>query len=78
MNNDNEKKVSAVKAIRAKCLDCSGNQPGEVRECHIQGCSLWPFRNGHRPKAENAPKRVLSAEHKAKLHAARAAKKAQA
>ena len=73
------KKLSAVKAIRAKCLDCCCYEHAQVRNCDISGCSLWPFRDGHRPKAEGSGnKRVLSPEHLAKLHAARAAKKAQA
>ena len=41
---------SALRAIRAKCLDCSGGMPSEVRECAITRCSLHPFRMGKRPK----------------------------
>lgn len=39
-----------LKAIRAKCLDCSNGQIGEVRECVIPGCPLYPYRMGVRPK----------------------------
>ena len=43
-----------IKAIRAKCMDCTCNQPKEVRECPITTCPLWPYRMGKRPnKAEN-------------------------
>ena len=38
-----------IKAIRSKCLDCSGGQPGEVRLCPIEACPLWPYRMGRRP-----------------------------
>jgi hypothetical protein len=39
--------TSALKAIRANCLDCMGGNPNEVRLCNQRGrCSLWPFRFG--------------------------------
>lgn len=39
-----------LKAIRAKCLDCSNGQIVEVRECVIPSCPLYPYRMGMRPK----------------------------
>jgi hypothetical protein len=33
-----------INAIRAKCLECSGGQRKEVKECPIKTCTLWPFR----------------------------------
>ncbi|WP_084201460.1 hypothetical protein [Geobacter pickeringii] len=44
--------LTPIKAIRAKCLDCSNNQYGEVRVCPINKCPLWPYRMGRRPKAD--------------------------
>lgn len=44
------KPMTAVKAIRAKCLDCTCQQPLEVRLCPVTKCALWPFRMGKRPK----------------------------
>jgi len=41
--------ATPVKAIRAKCLDCSGDQPSEVRKCEISECPLFPFRLGKNP-----------------------------
>ena len=41
--------LTPVKAIRAKCLDCSGGSEKEVRECRIVACSLHPYRMGKRP-----------------------------
>ena len=38
-----------IKAIRAKCLDCSGGHPSEVKNCVILDCSLYPFRMGKNP-----------------------------
>lgn len=55
---------SALKAIRAKCLDCAGGMPSEVRECQINRCALHPFRLGKRPKKAG---QSLSAEAKAAL-----------
>jgi hypothetical protein len=40
---------SPLRAIRAKCLDCSCYQPGEVRLCEAVKCALWPFRAGRHP-----------------------------
>ena len=40
------KSISASKAIRYNCLDCSGGSIGAVRECDITKCPLWPFRMG--------------------------------
>ena len=44
------KRLTPVKAIRAKCLDCCCNQIVEVRECQIEKCPLRPYRMGKRPK----------------------------
>lgn len=43
------KKLTALRAIRLKCIDCcAGSQP-EVRRCEITDCSLHGFRFGHKP-----------------------------
>jgi hypothetical protein len=46
------KHVTPIKAIRAKCLDCTCHQPKEIRECPIITCPLWLYRMGRRPKAD--------------------------
>lgn len=38
--------MSAVRAIREKCLDCCAGQIAEVRACEAVKCPLWPFRIG--------------------------------
>lgn len=43
------KRLSPVKAIKAKCLDCSGEVKKEVRECIILDCPLYSFRLGKNP-----------------------------
>jgi hypothetical protein len=40
---------SYPKIIRAKCLDCCGGQPSEVRKCVLIDCPLWPVRMGVNP-----------------------------
>ena len=32
-------------AIRAKCMDCSGNQRKEVERCKLKDCPLHPYRS---------------------------------
>ncbi len=43
------KHIPVLKAIRAKCMDCTCNQPSEIRECTITSCALHPFRMGKNP-----------------------------
>lgn len=45
------KVLTPVKAIRAKCFDCTCGQSKEIRLCVIKNCPLYPYRMGHRPKA---------------------------
>ncbi len=42
-------KMTPIKSIRAKCVDCCCNQVAEVRLCESKTCALWPYRMGHRP-----------------------------
>lgn len=42
--------LTPMKAIRKKCLDCSGGELKQVRECPIKTCTLWPYRMGKRPE----------------------------
>jgi hypothetical protein len=42
-------KTAVLQAIRQKCLDCSGYQPTEVRECPVTTCELWSYRFGVDP-----------------------------
>jgi len=47
------KVLTPPKAIHAKCLNCSGDQPKEVRLCPLRDCALWNYRMGHRPRPED-------------------------
>jgi hypothetical protein len=46
-----EAALTPMRAIRAKCLDCSGGSTKEVRLCPVTACALWPYRMGRRPRA---------------------------
>lgn len=61
--------MTALKAIRAKCLECCNGQRNEVRLCPITDCALYPFRFGHKPQKasvfpgvseENTSQRVIT------------------
>jgi hypothetical protein len=41
--------MSALSALRAKCLDCCAGSPHEVRKCVVMTCPSWPFRMGSSP-----------------------------
>lgn len=56
--------ASPLAAIRAKCLDCAGGQPSEVRHCPIARCALHPFRMGSNPHRK---RRELSDDDRAAL-----------
>jgi hypothetical protein len=45
-----EKRLTPIKAIRAKCLDCSCDSFSEVKLCPDKECALYPYRMGKRPK----------------------------
>jgi len=46
-----------LKAIRKKCLDCSGYSKKEVRLCPIVECPLYPYRMGTDPGRKGAGRR---------------------
>ena len=50
--------TSPIKAIREKCLECSGSR-NEVKECNVTGFALYSFRLGKNPYRT---KRELSEE----------------
>lgn len=49
--------TSPLKAIRAYCIGCSGDNRNEVKLCSVTGCELYPFRFGKNPytKREMTP-----------------------
>ena len=43
------KPTTPGRAMRAYCLDCTGGDRAEVRNCTFTGCPLYPYRMGKRP-----------------------------
>lgn len=44
-------RVSPLRALRLKCLDCCNGSAQEVRLCTAVDCPSWPFRMGKNPWA---------------------------
>ena len=42
-------RMSPLKALRLRCIDCSGGSANEVRLCTAIQCPAWPFRMGENP-----------------------------
>ncbi len=42
-------KSPMLKIIRARCMDCCGEQQSEVRRCPSVKCANWPYRMGTNP-----------------------------
>lgn len=54
--------MGKAKAIRLKCLDCSGDSPKEVTLCHLVSCPLWPYRFGYSTNDKRYQKRMETAK----------------
>ncbi len=52
-------KLTPIKAIRAKCHECSNEQFKEVRLCIVKNCLLYEYRNGYRPKDEDLARKGI-------------------
>lgn len=56
--------MNPLKAIRAKCLDCSGGSASQVRQCTALTCDLHQFRFGTNPTRK---RRTIAPDHLAAL-----------
>lgn len=56
------KPTTPMRAIRAKCLSCCNESSNEVKLCKIEGCPLWKYRFGHRPKKDGVVGADFSSE----------------
>ena len=57
-------RMSPLKALRARCIDCCAGSRHEVRLCTAVTCPAWPFRMGANPYRT---KRELSDEERSEL-----------
>ena len=62
--NEDQKILTPLRAIRAKCIDCSAGSMKEVRECVMLDCPLYPYRLG---KSPNRKPRILTEEEREAL-----------
>ena len=69
-------RVSPLKALRLKCLDCCNDSAQEVRLCTAVDCPSWPFRMGKNPWS--GPISDARREHGRRLGLERAANRAGA
>jgi hypothetical protein len=69
-------RVSPLRALRLKCLDCCNGSAREVRLCTAVDCPRWPFRMGKNPWA--GPVSEARREHGRRLGRRRAAHLADA
>jgi hypothetical protein len=70
-----EKGGTRLKAIKRRCLDCSGGSKSEVRDCQHLACDLHNFRLGKNPNRALSPEQreVAAARLKANVERAQAA-----
>ncbi len=57
-------KQTPLRAIKKHCLECSGYEKKQVRECVIKDCVLFPYRQGKNPsrKGSTIPKNAISCQ----------------
>ena len=64
-------KATILKAIRAQCIECMGNQPFLIEGCTSPKCSLYPYRSGKDPR----PSKKVNPDNIKKAQAANASKR---
>lgn len=47
--------LKPIQALRARCIDCCGGSPKEVKLCACKKCPSWPFRLGEDPWKKKRP-----------------------
>jgi hypothetical protein len=55
------RKLSVLKAIRVKCLDCCCGSNTEVKLCPSEKCALWIYRFGKNPALKGKRKGNITA-----------------
>lgn len=53
------RKITPLKAIRLKCLDCMCGAKHEVKLCSSDDCSLFPYRFGKNPARRGIGRKAL-------------------
>ena len=53
-------RLTPMKAIRAKCMDCCCDQLREILYCPIIHCPLWRYRKGREERDELYVRKPMS------------------
>lgn len=61
---EEQKTLTPVKAIRAKCIECSGGNRSEADRCQIKDCPRYAYRHGKNP---NRKPRVMTEEQRERM-----------
>ena len=63
-------KLTPLRSMRAKCLECSNRSPTDVLACEIVDCTLWPYRSGKRTgtSAASEETKKASSDRMKKMH----------
>jgi hypothetical protein len=54
--------ITPLKAIKKHCLECSGFEKKQVRECVIKDCILYEYRRGTNPSRRRKEQPIVSNE----------------
>jgi len=44
------KGLTPIRAIRARCVDCSAGEFSRITDCNVPKCALFAYRHGKRPE----------------------------
>jgi len=53
-------KLTPLRAIKKHCLECSGYEKKQVRECVIKDCVLFQYRQGNNPSRRRIGQSAVS------------------
>ena len=70
MTKLSDERMTPMKAIRAKCLDCMCGSAEEVKRCPSISCSLFRFRLGRNPNIVLAEEERATREQRGRENAA--------
>lgn len=73
-----ERRLTRSQAIRKHCIECSGGNRAEVRNCTVTQCYLYRFRMGTEVEDDLTPPRTAKTQTKTKKPGSTTTKKTTA